>query len=524
MKIPGNAKLPAALWWVLGASFLLRLLLALSNLHTLLVLNVPDDAFYYFKIAENIASGRGSTFDGLHATNGYHPLWMGLLIPLFRALPGHPELAANLALVQQAFLDIVTALFVYQLAQAILSDRRWAVLACALYAFNPNTIFYQIDGMETALSTLMAVVVLYLYLPLQNQSTGTLIERVRFAMACGLMLLSRTDNVFLCAVLFCALAAREWREHGSLRKTFGMGLIVAAVVAPWQVWSYARFHQFVQVSGLARPWVVRHNMEGSPIYPSLKLLTRELTVEWPGLSCLGWGYFILLGISWLLLRRPNTKPDAPEKGLEVLSLGWLALFLATAFHCFVRLYPRPWYSALFLALNPLAICWAGKRISKLPWARGGMALALGIIFAAYVVVGRDTIRIKKYPWQTEFAWAAEWINTHTDPAARIGAFNAGIIGFLSRRTVVNLDGAVNNSAYDALRARRLQDYLLANSIDYVADFRYSVEFDYRKFWRAGKDQPELAPVASFPPNPIEWEKSHLQIYKGAEPRPVPTGK
>ncbi len=162
----------------------------------------------------------------------------------------------------------------------------------------------------------------------------------------------------------------------------------------------------------------------------------------------------------------------------------------------------------------------GKRIWKLSWARGGVALAMGIIFAAYVFTGRDTIRTKKYPWQKEFAWAADWINTHTTPAARVGAFNAGIIGFFSQRTVVNLDGAVNNSAYDALRARRLQDYLLANSIDYVADFKYSVEYDYRKFWEAGKDQPELSPVVSFPPNPIEWEKSHLQIYKVPEPRRV----
>ena len=41
-----------------------------------------DDAFYYFGIARNIVAGHGSTFDGINATNGYHPLWMGIcLIP-----------------------------------------------------------------------------------------------------------------------------------------------------------------------------------------------------------------------------------------------------------------------------------------------------------------------------------------------------------------------------------------------------------------------------------------------------------
>ena len=35
-----------------------------------------DDAYYYFKVAQNISEGHGSTFDGINLTNGYHPLWM----------------------------------------------------------------------------------------------------------------------------------------------------------------------------------------------------------------------------------------------------------------------------------------------------------------------------------------------------------------------------------------------------------------------------------------------------------------
>ena len=41
-----------------------------------------DDAYYYFEIARNIARGNGSTWDGLHTTNGYHPLWMVMLLPV----------------------------------------------------------------------------------------------------------------------------------------------------------------------------------------------------------------------------------------------------------------------------------------------------------------------------------------------------------------------------------------------------------------------------------------------------------
>ena len=42
-----------------------------------------DDAYYYFKVAQNISEGHGSTFDGINKTNGYHPLWMVICIPIF---------------------------------------------------------------------------------------------------------------------------------------------------------------------------------------------------------------------------------------------------------------------------------------------------------------------------------------------------------------------------------------------------------------------------------------------------------
>ena len=46
-----------------------------------------DDGFYYFKIAQHIAQGAGSSFDGVTTTTGYHPLWMLCLIPTFLISP-----------------------------------------------------------------------------------------------------------------------------------------------------------------------------------------------------------------------------------------------------------------------------------------------------------------------------------------------------------------------------------------------------------------------------------------------------
>ena len=45
---------------------------------------LEDDFFYYAKAAHNLAFHGVSTFDGVHPTNGYHPLWMLVLTGLSR--------------------------------------------------------------------------------------------------------------------------------------------------------------------------------------------------------------------------------------------------------------------------------------------------------------------------------------------------------------------------------------------------------------------------------------------------------
>src|SRR5262249_34904725 len=41
-----------------------------------------EDGFFYLTLARNLAHGLGATFDGLHPTNGYHPLWTLCLVPV----------------------------------------------------------------------------------------------------------------------------------------------------------------------------------------------------------------------------------------------------------------------------------------------------------------------------------------------------------------------------------------------------------------------------------------------------------
>ena len=77
-----------AFWALVGLTAATRLAVAFADHRSLINSEIySDDAFYYLKIAQNVAAGRGLTFDGISVTNGFHPLYLGLLLPLCPAAP-----------------------------------------------------------------------------------------------------------------------------------------------------------------------------------------------------------------------------------------------------------------------------------------------------------------------------------------------------------------------------------------------------------------------------------------------------
>jgi hypothetical protein len=94
---------------------------------------------------------------------------------------------------------------------------------------------------------------------------------------------------------------------------------------------------------------------------------------------------------------------------------------------------------------------------------------LVILAFAYSDDARDTWQRGLHPGAQVRLEAAAYLRSNTDPADRVAAFNAGVVGYFSERVVINLDGVVNPDAYEALREHRLLDYLRAMDVTYVAD-------------------------------------------------------
>ena len=73
-----------------------------------------DDGYYYLEIARNIAGGNGFTFDGLNPTNGFHPLWQIMLVPIFLMTESR-ALAAQAVTMLQTLLFAASGFMLYRI-------------------------------------------------------------------------------------------------------------------------------------------------------------------------------------------------------------------------------------------------------------------------------------------------------------------------------------------------------------------------------------------------------------------------
>src|SRR5262245_7946515 len=217
-----------------------------------------DDSFYAFQIARNIAHGEGATFDGIHATNGFQPLYVGVLVPLYWIAGSSSTLPIHLALIISALLTVASAFILYRLVARHASETAALIVASA-WAFSPIVIRQAANGLETALSLFTCALAVDFYLH-RIRSAPSPSRRTFLALGAllGFAMLARVDLGFL-ALAMCldylvvtrARMRREgvtlpWRGHVATAAVAGL-----IVCLPWAIYGMASVGSPLSESGRA---------------------------------------------------------------------------------------------------------------------------------------------------------------------------------------------------------------------------------------------------------------------------------
>jgi len=163
-----------------------------------------DDAYYYFKVAQNISQGAGSTFDGIHPTNGYHPLWLLICIPIFALARFDLILPLRVLLVVMSLINLATAILLYRLIGGAMS-RPAGMLAAIYWVFNPTLqgLFYQ-PGLESGIALFFVVLALYIIYKIEQnwRKEGVSLRKIAFlGLVSTLAVFSRLDLVFFASII-----------------------------------------------------------------------------------------------------------------------------------------------------------------------------------------------------------------------------------------------------------------------------------------------------------------------------------
>jgi hypothetical protein len=208
---------------------------------------MQDDFFYYLKVAQNIASGHGSTFNNIVRTNGYHPLYEGVLVVVSK-LTDSPSgvlcfLAMSTFVSSTAILAACTALF--RRFQIPLVSAFALALLCTLYAL--RTLF---SGMEVII-TIPLILILLLILLRPEWWTRNIWTGLATGLLAALVALSRLDTLILLTLLAVAmLASQSVRSRLVLSSLLGV-LIGLLPVAAYFLFNHSEFGTWMPVSGMA---------------------------------------------------------------------------------------------------------------------------------------------------------------------------------------------------------------------------------------------------------------------------------
>jgi len=493
-EIDGSSRFRQLVWpWErFGSAFLCtalllglieRLAIITYPIHTLFATGfLVDDAFYYASFAREFAAGNLLQIAPDQVSNGIQPLFLLLIAPAWWLSDPAAEETVRFGLVLSSLASVATALAIALWARRLGAGAS-ALGAGALWAVGPMSIVFSLNGMETALAIALLTAIGAYWPLLRSRPLG-------LGLLFGVSVLARFDSLLLAPVL-ALIAARHWVKTDGVGNAMPrairalVGFCVATLPAAWVSWNLTG-HVMPQSAAAIRtltalpdatpelffalPAVVDH-ARIALVSISTQLLQQIVGLpippgKLPRLIPFGLLFILLLPlVLWQARLRPRRAARPLAIGAALIAL-WIAAYAAWAGGHWA--YGRYFHGALVLITLVLATGLDLDRLAARRWGRV-LAFVLLLLFAG-ISMGKLHGALSKPRWSAEQdARLLRFVERRIDAGERVGMFQSGRLGYLTRGEVVNLDGVVNPAAARALAEGTLDGYLRSQRIDVIVD-------------------------------------------------------
>lgn len=424
---------------------------------------ISDDAFYYLKIAEHILNDSTSTFDGFTLTNGYHPLWMLILVGMGVFLNVHTIGYAILMLGIVVLILLAGTFYFHRLRRELIGEDS-NYTASILYFY--SALFISKNGLEVCLLFLL-IPLFFLQLIKTEKKTD---NRTYFflGLIISILVLSRLDAVLFVLLTLALFVLVKWRQHSilpSLKNMVSLFLGVSPFIA-YLIYNVIVFGHATPISGRAKSLRLDGFVLSQKGLNSLHVaLTHDYNLFLFSLVTLA----ALLVTIFYFVRRTSFK-DMVFSTTMIYPVFFFAYYLLTSDWQFWSWY----YYPLAISFSFGYVFFEGLVIYKnSPLARVYEYSVIAITITVTIILGA-WIGLK-YPTRPSFIpdpilEAAVQIQGFSSDHPGVYAMGdrAGVVSFLMTNPVVQLEGLVaGNEMLDSIKAgRNLVDVLQKYSVNY----------------------------------------------------------
>lgn len=519
---------------ILAIGLIIRIIISFSIEYSITHGISSDDSYYYFRIAQNIANGYGSTFDQINLTNGYQPLVLWFLVFVYKILGSDIFTPVILSQVILSFISTLAAFITFIFVRKISNSDFAAVLSTIFIFLNPVIIAINFKSLETNFYWLFLIVTLiyydnYLKNPDEKISASKFFI---FGLLIALAALSRLDGGFY-IVAFAIYLILKTSEELSVRfkKVIYAGVGFSFLFVPYLLYNYLVFGNPVPISGRAK---VFHNhravLNQVGDYFTLDFFLYELRrfifpFNFDLFANRGFGPFeqfavyLVIFVTIIFLVIFLKSGHFKEVFKKWYGFGFIPIFLL--FHySFYTLYfwEYRFYYFLpeFLILSIFFVMvfdtWIFSKFdNSLQKIR---AITISVILIIFALGG-----IKIFTAQHEQTLAyktALWIKENLPKDKIYSSANTGILSYFSQFKFVNLDGMVNND--ELLNVYRKGEeaylkYLKQKNIEYIVDY-FLGEHPEHKYQFPKILEGKYEVIKAFTDKKLKYQKlNHMLVIK-----------
>lgn len=463
------------------------------NIVRMLSTYISDDMFYYLKIASNIAQNHGVRFDGRNITNGFHPLYMVILVSFFKFIPHFSTHAIRITLSFLACIQIITAYFLYKISSLFIKNKFAILIGTFFFVFHPFNFFAGLSGIEAPLATFFLCLSMYWYLGMYSKKNVSRQKLISLGALFGLSFMARTSAIFmifgiLIDYCFHKMLIQKSKLYTVFCDFMYLGITMFSVIAPWFLWSIAACRTIFQDSMNAIKFWSTHITALIPTLSQKQGLPLKKKIIW----MIETAYQIFFDFNIVFLLVLFLVPllfwilhwfKKRNAGIAQISLFYttslMTVMLWGFYFCHLG-HIQHWYflssflcASLFISISFFIIF----EFFKNTFMRYSIkTFAVLILIYAFLLQGNSIIRYGFYPWHKGHLKMAKIINQKVPQNEFVGSFNAGIYSAFSGRTVTNLDGVANHSILPFLKNGGLLQYLEQENIRYIVDYQDFTDF------------------------------------------------